>query len=183
MNTLEYSLPMGSVKKYMLDILSSGCCPALLAGSYYEKDGMYKIVLDRAGTRSLFELLNQEPPGVLTGFRALLKAVRRITEASALAEDYLIPMRMLSFSAEDIFFDAESGNAKLLFRPGNGTLEDSIMMLCREISARCSEANSAMLTERLKKEALSASFDASRMLRLLSGWELELMEVMPYSRH
>ena len=118
MTTLEYTIEKGSIYEYQLELLRSGKCKALLPGSYYVEGDNIQILCETSGTISLPEMLKSRDLELLSGFRSMLKALRRIIEASQLAEGYMIDNTKLSFAAGDIYFDADDGRAKLLLKPG-----------------------------------------------------------------
>lgn len=176
MTKIEYTIERSSVYGYQLELLRSGRCSALLPGSCYEEDGNVHIVCDLSGTVSLFEMLGSDGTQLLSGFRSLLRALRRIIEAAYLAEGYLVEESKLSFAAEDIYFGADDGKARLLLKPGCASLADAAEQLCEEIRMRCPDVNADMLSSRIRQEAEKGKLGSERMLRLLSSWEFELSD-------
>ena len=176
MTKLEYTIENGAVLPYQLEVLRSGQCKALLPGSYYIEDGAVHIICELSGTVSLFEMLGSDGNELLSGFRSLLRAMRRIIEASSLAEGYLIDGSNLSFSAEDIYFGADDGRARLILKPGKDSLAEAAYSLCGEIRKRCPSVNADALAERIKKEEARGTLGSGRMLRVLSSWEFELSD-------
>ena len=176
MTTLEYTIEKGSIYEYQLELLRSGKCKALLPGSYYVEGDNIRILCETSGTISLPEMLKSRDLELLSGFRSMLRALRRIIEASQLAEGYMIDNSKLSFAAGDIYFDADDGRAKLLLKPGQQSLVSSITALCGELGKRCPGVNAAVLSERLENEARRGTLGGERMLRLLSSWEFELAD-------
>jgi len=179
MTKLEYTIKKGAVPDYQLELMRSGHCKALLPGSYYVESDDIHIICDLAGTVSLYEMLSCSRTELLAGFKQLLKIMRRIIEASAAAEGYLLDSSKLSFRADDIYFNADDGRARLIIKPGGESLADQVFALCGEIRRRCPSANADVLSERIMLENSRGLLSSGRMLRLLSSWEFELGDPIP----
>lgn len=184
MMTVEYTIEAGSVYKYQLELLRSGRCKALLPGSYYIEGGLVHILCRSSGTLTLFQMLKGSEDELLSGYRSLLSVLRTVIEAAQLAEGYLIESSKLSFSAEDIYFSADDGRARLILKPGAGSLSDAVSDICRELCRRSAGVNADVLAEKIEKESKRGSIGSERMLRLLSSWEFELADgaAAPYTQ-
>lgn len=171
---LSYEFPAEALPSYLAELLGSGCCPALLSGSCYRKGGNLHFVCDTAGTRPLVDMIRVEDGTLLSGFSVFLRALVKICEAALIAEDSLIDMAYLSFAPEDIYFDADNGNAKLLLRPGGMCFADAAEALCNFAAENCRSANAEIVRERLGAENAAGRLDPLRLLRILTVWDFEL---------
>lgn len=168
-----YRLREGDVPSYSLEVLKRGCCAALLPGSWFLDERGITVICDASGAKPLSEMACTSEARFLSGFRAVLSALVKLCEAVVTAEDWLIDTDYLSYRPEDVFFDADSGEARLLLKPSSKCFADAAAEFCEFAASACPSANAGLIKERLEKENEKGRLSPVRLLRILTVWDFE----------
>ena len=158
------------MKEYEYKLLQSGCCSALVSGSYYIEDGEPVLTYDFSGLTPLSMYISEDRSRVMNCFNQGLDAVIAVAEAAVLAADYLIPAEDLSIRFSDIYFDA-AGKARLMLNEEaddecEGAAE-AFRSLCREIDEAFPFTKAAGIADKIKSQNIR------RILSTLSALKLE----------
>jgi len=165
----QYSLKKTDIALYELEIMRAGCCGALAAGCFFETDSDYVLSLELSGLKGALSVLQPKGRELFSGYRALLCLLRKILEAIALAEDFLIPAAHISFAPDDLLIDSHE-NIRLVLKPQSGNLPERLCALLTYIEKHSPGMHAAHLASLVPEYA-----DTSYMLRELSILELELL--------
>ena len=179
MNRVSYRLKRGQLADFKLECLVRSVCPQLVPASCYIQGEELVVTLETAGlfhaASSLKEGASGEAgqPGLALRLGGLLGWIRRISEACAGLEEYLIQPADCSFDLEDLFLEAGGGPARLILKPSGLSLLGGLETLCCQVQARCPQANGDLLAERLVERWSREQCSYRRLLAWLSTWQSE----------